>query len=81
MKTNIKKNVGSEEFLLGEELLSEAAAALFEEPAKIACEISLDEAQEFEALRNRIYAGTYLNNEDDILPLAAEDETPYGATE
>lgn len=81
METNKHKNIDSEEFLMGEELLSEAAAALFEEPARIACDISADEAQEFEALRNLLSSDTYSNAEEGTLSLAAEDETPYGTNE
>ena len=63
---------------LGEELLAEAAAALFEDVESIALEISPEEAAEFEALRaravslkNKDYA---LYDQDDALPIAAEND-------
>lgn len=82
MKT--KNHINSEpeaQLSLGEELFAEAAAALFEEPGKIACDISVDEASEFESLRSGICPVDYSNCEPDTLSLAAEDVTPYGETE
>ena len=81
MKGQKKINNNTEKFLLGEELLSEAAAALFEEPARIARDISPEEALEFEELRNIVSSGAYSYKGDDTLSIAAEDETPYGEDE
>ena len=79
----MQKNVNSnkKKFLLGEELLSEAAAALFEEPARIARDISPEEALEFEELHNIVSSGAYSYKGDDTFSIAAEDETPYGEDE
>ena len=59
----------------GEELFIEAAAALFEDPGKIAMLLSPEEAAEFEELRRRAMAATnteYTTYSDDI-SIAAED--------
>ena len=81
MKVQRKINSNTEKLLLGEELLSEAAAALFEEPARIARDISPEEALEFEELRNIVSSGAYSCKGNDTLSIAAEDEAPYGADE
>ena len=81
MKGQKKINSNTEKLLLGEELLSEAAAALFEEPARIARDISPEEALEFEELRNIVSSGAYSCEDNDTLSIAAEDEAPYGEDE
>ena len=79
MQKNVNNN--KKEFLLGEELLSEAAAALFEEPARIARDISPEEALEFEELHNIVSSGAYSYKGDDTLSIAAEENAPYGYDE
>lgn len=79
MQKNVNNN--KKEFLLGEELLSEAAAALFDEPAKISRDISPEEAFEFEALHDIVSSSSYSCKGDDTLSIAAEDNAPYGYDE
>ena len=59
----------------GEELFIEAAAALFEDPGKIAMLLSPEEAAEFEELRRRATAatGTGYPAYPDEMSIAAED--------
>lgn len=70
-----KDNNNDKQPNIGEELFIEAAAALFEDPEKIAELLSPEEAAEFEELRRRAMgtAGIGYTTYSDDVPIAAEE--------
>lgn len=77
------QNKNKKSVLSGESLFEEAATALLYSPEKVVSDVSSEEAAELEALQNRIMnigdsvPQAYDAASDDVMPIAAEEETPY----
>lgn len=77
------QNKNIEQGLFGETLFEEAATALLYSTEKVASDISPEEAAELEMLQRRVMdldnsrSQSYVAASDDVLPIAADEETPY----